>query len=161
MKTRIVCFPSKRQISAIAMEWFPENHKLDMKVLKCNNVISPLSFYFRSDFKSFTDYIGLLSMMRHIYDCLEILKSLLDDQKRIFCGGLSKMIKWKWRVWSAIGRVAIQLFPCFFSFRSVYKSFIDLYILKFMKIEQVYDCAEVLKSLSDDQKQKFCHGHLE
>ena len=30
-----------------------------------------------------------------------------------------------------------------------------------MKIEQVYDCAEVLKSLSDDQKQKFCDGHLE
>ena len=30
-----------------------------------------------------------------------------------------------------------------------------------MKIEQVYDCTEVLKSLSDDQKRKFCDGLLE
>ena len=52
-------------------------------------------------------------------------------------------------------------FPLFFYFRSVYKSFIDLYILEFMKMQQVYDCAEVLKSLSDDQKQKFCDGNLE
>ena len=47
-------------------------------------------------------------------------------------------------------------FFLFFDFRSVYKSFIDLYIL-----EQVYDCVKVLKSLLDDQKQKFCDGNLE
>ena len=28
-------------------------------------------------------------------------------------------------------------------------------------MEKVYDCVEVLKSLSDDQKQKFCDGNLE
>ena len=28
-------------------------------------------------------------------------------------------------------------------------------------MEQVYDCVEVLKSLSDNQKQKFCDGSLE
>ena len=30
-----------------------------------------------------------------------------------------------------------------------------------MKMEKVYDCVEVLQSLSDDQKQKFCDGNLE
>ena len=52
-------------------------------------------------------------------------------------------------------------FPLLFYFRSVYKSFIDLYNFEFMKMEKVYDCVEVLKSLSDDQKQKFCDGNLE
>ena len=28
-------------------------------------------------------------------------------------------------------------------------------------MEKVYDCVEVLQSLSDDQKQKFCDGNLE
>ena len=28
-------------------------------------------------------------------------------------------------------------------------------------MEQVYDCVEVLKSLSDNQKQKFCDGSLD
>ena len=36
-----------------------------------------------------------------------------------------------------------------------------IYILEFIKIEQVYDCVEVLKSLSYSQKQKFCDGSLE
>ena len=50
-----------------------------------------------------------------------------------------------------------SLFFFFFFISEVYKSFIDLYILEFTEIK----CTEVLKSLSDDQKQKFCDGNLE
>ena len=37
LKKCIFCFPSKHQISTIAMEWFPDNHTLEMKVLKVFN----------------------------------------------------------------------------------------------------------------------------
>ena len=29
----------------------------------------------------------------YLYDCVEVPKSLLDEQKQLFCGGLLKMIK--------------------------------------------------------------------
>ena len=117
--------------------------------------LSPF-FGSRSDFKSFADYSywPIEHGGTYLYDYVEVLKSLLDDLKQIFCGGLLKMIKWKRWVLSAIG---VQLFPCFLFISDVYKSFIDLYILEFTEMK----CVEVLKSLSDDQKQKFCDGNLE
>ena len=45
----IFCFPSKPQTFTIAVEWFPSNHKLEMKVLNCNNAIFP-SFWFQIRF---------------------------------------------------------------------------------------------------------------
>ena len=94
LKTSIFCFPSKRQIFATAMEWFPDNHKLEMKVLKCNNAIFLLFFNFRSDFDSYRRIKHGWAIFKYLCRGSEIL----DYQNQIICGGLLKMIKWKWRV---------------------------------------------------------------
>ena len=88
--THFFYFPSKRQISFSATEWFLENHKLGKKFLKCNDATFPFSFFISDLFFSYS-FISMLSM-EHVYYCVEVFESLSNEKRLKFSSGVSKII---------------------------------------------------------------------
>ena len=83
------CFSSECQTSFAAIQWFLQNDKLKMKVLKYNNANFPL--FFISDMILSHSFIDIMKMdlemdldfmeMEQTYDCVEVLEPLSDYQK--------------------------------------------------------------------------------